>query len=547
RAEQFTPVVLRVVEQPHHARGDLLDRLAQAGQAGADHRGGGAVVETGERHVDSRPQAAFLERRVGAQRDRVVGGDQRGGRVVGVEQGGGCLAPVAVLVGGPGDQPVVDVRAVLGAGPAPAPLAVVADRVALLQPEEADPGVPLHDQVLDGLRGSAGAVDVDPRAGLRLPGPDPTEGGEGNPPVAQPRVPGVADRGVAEHEPVHRAARQQVLVDGEAFLPVGSGEQQQVPAGALHLGGQRAQVAVHEDVDRPVLAFGDAVADEAAGAGAQGAGLAVRPVAEFVDHPLDPAQRVGVQLLRRVDRVRDGLPRHTSAFSDLFQRRCPGHLTAPPLWTGSARGGRATLRPLDVNVQISFERSHRGTRLTSPPDVVKKLSGDPMPNSQQPALHELTTPLSAPNVVLSSPIARITCGDATGAYRDERRSLAHAEFAVPTADLVAVDSSSRGAQARVQAVDREHGDTTPAPGLHYAHDRAVTADSVRETLTLHNASEKTARLTVILRAATDLARMDQVKAGEEPALVDPSASERAAPWEQDGGSVRLDLGAAAAE
>ena len=170
-----------------------------------------------------------------------------------------------------------------------------------------------------------------------------------------------------------------------------------------------------------------------------------------------------------------------------------------------------------------------------------------MPNSQQPALHELTTTLCAPNVVLSSPSGRITCGDATGAYRHDRRSLAHAEFAVPTADLVAVGSSSGAGQARFQGVVREHGDTTPDPALHYARDRAVTADSVRETWTLHNASEKTARLTVILRAATDLARMDQVKAGEEPALVEPSASERAATWEQDGCTVQLDLGEAAEE
>ena len=78
-----------------------------------------------------------------------------------------------------------------------------------------------------------------------------------------------------------------------------------------------------------------------------------------------------------------------------------------------------------------------------------------MPNSQQPALHELTTALCAPNVVLSSPSGRITCGDATGAYRHDRRSLAHAEFAVPTADLVAVGSSSGAGQARFQGVVRE--------------------------------------------------------------------------------------------
>ena len=171
-----------------------------------------------------------------------------------------------------------------------------------------------------------------------------------------------------------------------------------------------------------------------------------------------------------------------------------------------------------------------------------------MPNSQQPALHELTTTLCAPNVVLSSPSGRITCGDATGAYRHDRRSLAQAEFAVPTADLVPVGSASSGAgRVRFQGVVREHGDTTPDPALHYVHDRVVTADSVRESWILRNTSGDTVRLTVTLRAATDLARMDQVKAGEEPALVDPSASERAATWEQDGCSVRLDLGEAAEE
>ncbi len=151
-----------------------------------------------------------------------------------------------------------------------------------------------------------------------------------------------------------------------------------------------------------------------------------------------------------------------------------------------------------------------------------------MPNGQQPALHELTTSLCAPNVVLSSSCGRITCGDATGAYRHDRRSLAHAEFAVPTASLVPVGSTGGAGRARFQGVIREHADTAPDPTLVYVHDRVVTAESVSETWTARNLSADAVRLSVTLRAATDLARMDQVKAGEQPPLVSPSLTEEAA-------------------
>ncbi|WP_158628595.1 glycogen debranching N-terminal domain-containing protein [Saccharopolyspora rhizosphaerae] len=168
-----------------------------------------------------------------------------------------------------------------------------------------------------------------------------------------------------------------------------------------------------------------------------------------------------------------------------------------------------------------------------------------MPHGKQPALHELTTTLCAPNIALSSPSGQISRGDGTGLYRQDRRSLAHAAFGVGAAELVPVGSAAGTGHTRFQGLVRGHGDTTPDVGLHYVHDRTLTADAMRETWTLHNVSTESVTVTVTLNAATDLARMDQVKGGEQPALLDPSATEAEAAWKLDDCEVRLRLGSAA--
>ena len=163
-----------------------------------------------------------------------------------------------------------------------------------------------------------------------------------------------------------------------------------------------------------------------------------------------------------------------------------------------------------------------------------------MPDGRQPALHEVVTVLCAPNVALSDAGGRIRGTGACGLYRHDRRSLAHAEFAVTGAELVPAGGRvAHAGHARFQGLVRMHGDTTPDPALHYVHDRQVSADSVHESWTVHNCSADVVELTITLRAATDLARMDQVKAGGGVPLAKPEATTRLASWERDGGLVRL--------
>ncbi len=132
----------------------------------------------------------------------------------------------------------------------------------------------------------AGAVDVDPRPGLGGLLPDPSERDERDLLLLQPAVPRIMRLGLRQHEPVHEPARVQVVVHGHAVDAGRSGEQQDVPPGALRRGAQRVQELVHHQMRLAVRPARDAVPDQLDRARPQTARVTIGPVVEQLDRPV---------------------------------------------------------------------------------------------------------------------------------------------------------------------------------------------------------------------------------------------------------------------
>ena len=233
--------------------GDLLERLAQAGQAGRGERGGGGVVEAGDRDVRPGAQAALAQRAERAEGERVGRADDGGGGVRRVEQpvGGGATRRRSRRRSSAcrsGSKPRAGERLEPALAPVAAGLGV--ERPA----DVGDPAVALAGHVLGGGADAGAAVDVDPGQVL-VAVPGPAERGERDVQLAQRRDPGVAGVGAGEHERVDRGGGEQVAVGRDlAGLVVGVA-QDQVAAGRTGGLGQRVQELV-EQQRRPVVARG---------------------------------------------------------------------------------------------------------------------------------------------------------------------------------------------------------------------------------------------------------------------------------------------------
>ncbi|CAM03859.1 amylo-alpha-1,6-glucosidase [Saccharopolyspora erythraea NRRL 2338] len=163
-----------------------------------------------------------------------------------------------------------------------------------------------------------------------------------------------------------------------------------------------------------------------------------------------------------------------------------------------------------------------------------------MPDGQQPALHDLVTVLCAPSVAISAPDGQIRAGGASGFYRHDRRGLALLEIGVEGAELVPTGANAPEAgRACFHGVLRGQGEANPDPVLHYRRERRAGGESFAETWTLCNHSSRDADLVVTARVATDLARMDLVKAGAPGALAEPEATGDGVRWQGDGCAVDL--------
>ncbi|HCA86874.1 MAG TPA: amylo-alpha-1,6-glucosidase [Streptomyces sp.] len=192
-----------------------------------------------------------------------------------------------------------------------------------------------------------------------------------------------------------------------------------------------------------------------------------------------------------------------------------------------------------------------------------------MAEGQQPALHDLTTVLRAPDVAISAPDGQIHATGAHGLYRHDRRILALLEAGVEEAELVPTGARATGAEQVVfQGTVRKHTDRTLDPMLRYVRERQVGEETdrgrdkgqgqcqhrgprrdldaddrpvevLRESWTVHNATEAPAELAFFVTSAGDFAAMDAVKSGAPAALVPPDAGREGARWTLGGTTVRL--------
>ncbi|WP_433220182.1 glycogen debranching N-terminal domain-containing protein [Dactylosporangium sp. CS-047395] len=137
---------------------------------------------------------------------------------------------------------------------------------------------------------------------------------------------------------------------------------------------------------------------------------------------------------------------------------------------------------------------------------------------RQPYLHEHVTCVAAPATWLSGPSGELAA-DPDGLYVEDRRALSR--LAVTVAGHVPVPIGARrdgAAAAEFTAVIRELGDPGPDPTVTLTRRREAGPRGGTETLVLANASHVTLTVAVVVRAATDFARMGAVKDGRTDAL-----------------------------
>ena len=159
----------------------------------------------------------------------------------------------------------------------------------------------------------------------------------------------------------------------------------------------------------------------------------------------------------------------------------------------------------------------------------------------QPFLHELLSCVSAPTVALSGPDGQIRPGGVQGVLRHDRRLLSELVVDVDGYAPVAV-GHRLGAAGRADFVGvvRHLGGEGADPRIRLERQRQARADGLDELLTLANASRSAITVSVHLRAAVDLAAMNDVRHGDTPAALPPTgAAPGSATWEDAQARVTL--------
>ncbi|MFJ4923388.1 glycogen debranching N-terminal domain-containing protein [Streptomyces sp. NPDC088725] len=157
----------------------------------------------------------------------------------------------------------------------------------------------------------------------------------------------------------------------------------------------------------------------------------------------------------------------------------------------------------------------------------------------QPFLHDTCTTLYAPSLVLSRPDGDIA-GGADGFFHGDRRMLSSLAVRVQGVPLSAIRQTLRSAdQTGFRAILRGLGEHTADPAVTLHRLRSVAPGVLREELEIANAGLQRIRLEVVLTAGTDLARMDDVKAGRPRPALPARAEDAGLVWNDDEVTVRL--------
>uniref|UniRef100_UPI002814BEFC amylo-alpha-1,6-glucosidase n=1 Tax=Streptomyces albidus (ex Kaewkla and Franco 2022) TaxID=722709 RepID=UPI002814BEFC len=166
-------------------------------------------------------------------------------------------------------------------------------------------------------------------------------------------------------------------------------------------------------------------------------------------------------------------------------------------------------------------KAHDGTGATSAPHAEAGL---------QPFLHDACVTLSAPSMAVSRPDGQIS-GGPDGFYHGDRRGLS---FLTATAEGVPNAAISGGPdsaeQASFRTVLRGLAEHSPDPAVTLERQRSVDPGELTETLTLVNAGRTSVRVVLVLRAASDLAHMEDVKSGRPVPNVAPELRPDGLTW-----------------
>ncbi|MFJ5612892.1 glycogen debranching N-terminal domain-containing protein [Streptomyces sp. NPDC093221] len=167
----------------------------------------------------------------------------------------------------------------------------------------------------------------------------------------------------------------------------------------------------------------------------------------------------------------------------------------------------------------------------SPTDVVTE--------GLQPFLHDACTTLYAPSLVLSRPGGDISAG-ADGFFHGDRRVLSSLAVRVEGVPLIPVGHTLGPAdRTAFRAILRGVGEHTADPAVTLRRVRSVAPGTLREELEIVNAGLRRIRLDVVVAAATDLARMTDVKSGRTVAALPARAEDTGLTWGDDELTVRL--------
>ncbi|MEU6848927.1 glycogen debranching N-terminal domain-containing protein [Actinacidiphila alni] len=147
-----------------------------------------------------------------------------------------------------------------------------------------------------------------------------------------------------------------------------------------------------------------------------------------------------------------------------------------------------------------------------------------MSHSRQRSLHELVTLLRAPSVCLGSRDGQIRAAGLDGFYTDDYRVLAGLEVEVADAVAEPVGCRLRSPSSAVfTSRVRLAGDTGADPSVVLHRFRSVGEDGLKERLELVNYGADPVRVTLRVRARTDLAPVHVVRGGRQPPYVEPRA------------------------
>ncbi|WP_433887512.1 glycogen debranching N-terminal domain-containing protein [Streptomyces sp. CA-111067] len=167
-----------------------------------------------------------------------------------------------------------------------------------------------------------------------------------------------------------------------------------------------------------------------------------------------------------------------------------------------------------------------------------------MSHSRQPSLHQLVSVAHAPSVAVSEGDGQMPAGGLTGFYSCDRRVLSRFEIEVAEASATAVGHRRDGAGARVFSSQlRLAGDEAADMSLALERHRRVEGSGLTETVRLHNYGSEPVAVRLVVRAATDLAPMHEVRGGGGRPPVSPKPIPTGCCWAgEQGDYAELSVG-----